>query len=468
MNHVLSGFLALALFSGTGWALTSLVPTLRKLPAAPRWGYGYLLGVAWTCIALYALSHGLGFPLRLPAILAVAAIPALAAVFSRSTGSARVDSRPQRPGPRLVFGLAVAFAVLVSIALLADAVASPESDWDGRMTWTMQARWIWAAGTVDPPVLLERKWFVSHPQYPALMPVAQVVAMEIHGRADDDRVARPLYAAFFPALLSILYDACRRWLGRRTAAWVLLIAANVPLLSFVGEAGARSSYSDLPLACFYGAGLILLIFRPRLPEGLAAGLLLAAAALTKNEGLPLCLAALGLGAWVACSVLLRSRHRPWVRAVAPVAAAALLAIAAIGLLHSWRSHIPNRQDEMYLARFGIRQLAADFLPHARVAAPLAAGRMLERDQWGLFWPLALTLAALGARGLRRAPGLRLALAAAAPLAVGLLAYTFHPDPAYMVGVTWNRMLLHAAVPLFLLLGACLRSSLPFRRRQHLS
>jgi hypothetical protein len=463
MNHVLASFLALALFSGTGWALTSLVPALRRLSPVPRWGYGYLLGIAWTCTALYALSHGLGLPLRLPAILAVAAIPVFAAVLVRLLGGNRQPLRqhPPWPRPRLVVGLAVAFAALVSTALLADAFASPESDWDGRMTWTMQARWMWAAGTVDPPVLLERKWFVSHPQYPALMPLAQVVAMEIHGKGDDDRVARPLYAAFFPALLSILYDACRRWLGRRTAAWVLLIAANVPLLSFVGEAGARSSYSDLPLACFYGAGLILLIFRPRLPEGLAAGLLLAAAALTKNEGLPLCLAALGLGAWGAWSALLRSRHRPWARVVAPVAAAALLTIAASGLLHSWRSHIPNRQDEMYLARFGLRQLAADFLPHARIAAPLAVGRMLSREQWGLFWPLALTLAVVGSRGLRRAPGLRLALATAAPLAVGLLAYTFHPDPAYMVGVTWNRMLLHAALPLFLLLGACLRSSLPF-------
>jgi hypothetical protein len=467
MNHVLASFLALALFSGTGWALTSLVPALRRLSPVPRWGYGYLLGVAWTCTALYALSHYLGFPLRLPAILAVAAVPVIAAALARSAGQRRERPLGARR-PHLLLGLALAFAALVSTALLADAFASPESDWDGRMTWTMQARWMWAAGTVDPPVLLERKWFVSHPQYPALMPLAQVVAMEIHGRGDDDRVARPLYAAFFPALLSILYDACRRWLGRRTSAWVLLIAANVPLLSFVGEAGARSSYSDLPLACFYGAGLILLIFRPRLPEGLAAGLLLAAAALTKNEGLPLCLAALGLGAWGAWSPLLRSRHGPWARAVAPVAAAALLTIAAIGLLHSWRSHIPNRQDEMYLTRFGLRQLAADFLPHARIAAPLATGRMLSREQWGLFWPLALTLAVVGSRGLRRAPGLRLALATAAPLAVGLLAYTFHPDPAYMVGVTWNRMLLHGVLPLFLLLGACLRSSLPFRRGQHLS
>ena len=33
---------------------------------------------------------------------------------------------------------------------------------------------------------------------------------------------------------------------------------------------------------------------------------------------------------------------------------------------------------------------------------------------------------------------------------------FHPNPAYMVPVTWNRMLLHAALPLVLLLGACLR------------
>ena len=471
MSHAPAGLLAVALFAGTGWALTALVPALRKLRRAERLGHAYLLGLAWVCTALYALSHCAGARLRLSTTLAVAAVPVAAAVVARLAAK-RHHPRPLIPVPSPILNLpprdgrralpriaAVAFAAVVSLALFADALGTPPADWDGRMTWGAQARWLFAAGTVDPPVLLEKRWSVSHPQYPLLLPIAQGVAFEIQGAADDDRAARPLYAAFFPALLAILYGRCRRWLGARTAAWVLLAAVNIPLLSFAGESGARSGYSDLPLACFYGAGLLLLLSRPRLSEGLAAGLLLAAAVLTKNEGLPLAVAALLLGAG---SAMLRLRRRAGLRAAVPVAAALLAVLAAFGLVQSWRSQIPNREDEGYAAlaaRAGVRRLAANLLPHAETAAPLAVDRMLAREPWGLFWPAALALAAAGARGLRRPPALRLALAAAAPVAVGLLAYTVHPDPARLIAVTWNRMLLHGILPLLLLFGMALRAVL---------
>jgi hypothetical protein len=464
MSQSTAGLLAAALVSMVGWVLTGFVPSLRKLPGVQRWGYGYLLGIAWICLLLYGLSHGLGIDLWLPTVLGVAVAPLLAAAVvlalrhgpprpvTRSSFLRRIRERPWSLGVPCL--LAVVLGTLVSTALLEDSLGFPASDWDGRMTWAMQARWIWAEGTVDPPVLREKTWFVSHPQYPLLMPLAQVAALDIFGSADDDRVARPLYALFFPALLVILYAQARRWLGRRTAFWLLLVAINLPMLSFEGEGGALSGYSDLPLACFYGAGFFLLLARPGLPEGLTAGLLLAAAVLTKNEGLPLALAAVCLGAG---SALIRFRRQRKVRLLASTGAAALLVLAACGLLHSWRSQIPNREDESYASHLDVRELAADLIPHAKIVAPLALGRMLSRDRWALFWPLALGLGILGFRGLRRPPALRLAVAAAAPMAIGLLAYTVHEDPASLVQVTWDRMLLHAVLPLLLLLGFCLRS-----------
>jgi len=465
MSHGAAGLLATALFSVVGWVLTGFVPALRGLPGIQRWGYGYLLGVAWICVLLYGLSHWFGVDLWLPTVLAVAMVPLFAAIVLavrgrtlrrevRSSFFSRIRERPWSLWVPCL--LAVALGTLTSAALLEDSLGFPASDWDVRMTWAMQARWIWAAGTVDPSVLREEKWFVSHPQYPVLMPLAQVAAMDIFGAADDDRVARPIYAAFFPALLVILYAQAKRWLGRRTAFWVLLVAINIPLLAFDGEGGALSGYSDLPLACFYGAGLFLLLARPGLPEGLAAGLLLAAAVLTKNEGLPLALAAVCLGRWSALVVYRRQRK---VRLLVSTLAAALLVTTACGFLHSWRSQIPNREDESYFSHLNTRQLAADLVPHAKIVAPLALDRMLSRERWALFWPLALALGVLGLQGLRRPPALRLAVLAAAPMAVGLLAYTVHEDPTYLVQVTWDRMLLHAILPLLLLLGFCLRSVL---------
>ena len=458
-----AGLLAVALFSAAGWLLTGFVPSLRSLPGLQRWGYSYLLGVAWICGSLYVFSHLLNTGLGLPAVFGAAVVPLVVAfvVFGRADRAGKPLRRTARSGlvrqiRERPFSLGVpcclafALGILVSAALLEDALGFPASDWDGRMTWSMQARWIWDEGTVDPSVLREKQWFVSHPQYPLLMPLAQVVALDVFGSADDDRAARPVYAVFFPALLVILYAQARRWLGRRTAFWVVLVAANIPLLAFEGEGGALSSYSDLPLACFYGAAIFLLLARPGLPEGLAAGLLLAAAVLVKNEGLPLALAAVCIGAWTA--LINFRRHR---RISAAVAAAAVVA-AAIGFLHSWQSHIPNRQDESYLSNLSVRRAAADLIPHARIAAPLALEPMLSRDRWAFFWPLALALGALGFQGLRRPPAARLAAAVAAPMAVGLLAYVAHADPAELVPVTWDRLLLHAVLPGLLLLGFCLR------------
>src|SRR6185369_16613083 len=452
-----AGLLAVGLFSVAGWLMTGFVPSLRSLAGLQRWGYSYLLGVAWICGSLYVFSHLLNTGLGLPAVFG-ALVPLLVAAFARTgkplrraarSGLVRqIRERPLSVGVPCC--LAFALGILVSAALLEDALGFPASDWDGRMTWSMQARWIWDEGTVDPSVLREKQWFVSHPQYPLLMPLAQVVALDVFGSADDDRAARPVYAVFFPALLVILYAQARRWLGRRTAFWVVLVVANIPLLAFEGEGGALSSYSNLPLACFYGAAIFLLLARPGLPEGLAAGLLLAAAVLVKNEGLPLALAAVCIGAWTA--LINFRRHR---RISAAVAAAAVVA-AAIGFLHSWQSHIPNRQDESYLSNLSVRRAAADLIPHARIAAPLALERMLSRDRWAFFWPLALALGALGFQGLRRPPAARLAAAVAAPMAVGLLAYVAHADPAELVPVTWDRLLLHAVLPGLLLLGFCLR------------
>src|SRR5262249_35926317 len=148
-----------------------------------------------------------------------------------------------------------------------------------------------------------------------------------------------------------------------------LVAALVPLFS-VYEGGATTTYSDLPLACFYGAALVLLLSRRARPgDGLAAGALLAAAVLTKNEGAPLAALAFVLGALAPGlgrpaagrpprppprppsrppsrpPTAPRSAPRRRLRRLAMAAAPALLAVA---LLVSWRAGIPNREDEGYL------------------------------------------------------------------------------------------------------------------------
>ncbi|HVT61853.1 MAG TPA: glycosyltransferase family 39 protein, partial [Thermoanaerobaculia bacterium] len=334
-------------------------PPLRRLSPARRAGYGYLLGVAAVAGTLYAASHVCGVPLRTPAVWTTAALPTfaglLAAVLRRTRrrragagrgrafggepGSEPVGEHPplparhagqRAPGRRSRFHPAavgsaaarwlrrlggplpagcVLVAALVCCGLLAEAASDPVHDWDGRMTWTAQARYIRAAGTVDAEALRNGRWYVSHPQYPLLLPIAQVAALEAMGAGPESHLQRGIYAAFYPVLLLLIYDGARRGAGRTAAALAVAAAAGVPFFAF-GEGGAFSTYSDLPLACFYGAALLLLLApRPDLAGGLAAGLLLAAAALTKNEGTLLALLALALG-WRSGAGRRRAARRP--------------------------------------------------------------------------------------------------------------------------------------------------------------
>ena len=192
-------------------------------------------------------------------------------------------SRTARPRPRLLTAAAAAVAAAISLAVFCEALSDPIRDWDGRMSWSAQARYVRAAGTVDAPVLRDRRWFVTHPRYPLLLPLAQVAALSSAGPARRRR-RRAAYAAFFPVFLLLVHDGARRWAGRRAAALAVLAAALVPFPAFSPE-GGEHGHSGLPLACFYGAALLLLLRAPLRPShGIAAGLLLAAAALANRKG----------------------------------------------------------------------------------------------------------------------------------------------------------------------------------------
>jgi hypothetical protein len=456
------------LFAATGAGIAELLPGLRSIPLARRLAYAYLFGIGWIAGGLYVLSHLFAVPLGRPAVLVLAAPPLLAGLVSALRRRPRERSAPLRPAPRsrllrAALPLAVAVAATVSLAVLGEALAHPVAvrDWDGRMTWVAQARFVRAAGTVDAPVLRDARWFVTHPRYPLLLPLAQIAVLDLAG--GDDRAAffRPLYAAFLPVFLLLVYDGARRWAGRQAAALTLLAAALIPYFGFSPEGGAVTAYSDLPLACFYGAGLLLLL-RPRLSlsQGLAAGLLLGAAVLAKREGAPLALAALGLGllpsyrSWKSRG----GRRRVWNR-LAPVGLATLLAGSALALLISWAAAIPQRYDEAYENLVRTRSFWPAIVTRLPLLLSVFRHRMLAL-WWGLFWWVAPFLFLIGRRGLlRRRAALPFALATAIPLGIGWAAYTISDDPVPLASTTWNRFLMQAAIPGFVLLSLVLRELL---------
>jgi hypothetical protein len=508
------GLGAVALFAVPGYGLTELLPPLRRLPAARRIAYGYLLGVAAVAGGLYFLSHALGVPLRPPVVWTTAALPALAGL---AAGLARRPALRFQPAARLaawvrgvggpIQATCTLVAALVCAGVLAEAVSNPVHDWDGRITWSLQARYIRDAGSVDAEVLRDARWYVSHPQYPLLLPIAQAAALEAFHADLYSHLQRALYAAFFPALLLLVYDGARRGAGPTAAALTVLAAAAIPFLAY-GEGGAFSTYSDLPLACFYGGAVVLLLGpRPTAASGLAAGLLLAAAALAKNEGSLLAVLALALG-WRSGRrpgrrpALVRiSRTRPsrgaangpgskardsstteayskYVEGVEPsatpetgpfpvpqqeacekcglaLAAAALPLLLALLLLASWRSGIPDRQDENYPEMVRDVQLWPGILTHSAVYAPVLVRQMSRFHHWAGFWWMAPVVLLAGRHAFAHPRNRRYLLTAAAPPAIGLAAYSIHRNPGFLAAVTWERLLLQGAVPLLILVACAL-------------
>lgn len=378
--------------------------------------------------------------------------------------------RPRCTKGLSLVGMAVAgILTLVCLGLLAEAVTNPVTNWDSRMIWSTQARYIRAEGTVDAIVLRKPQWYIDHPRYPLLLPVAQVAVLEAFGAGGDRDIFRALYAALFPAFVLVLHDGARRWAGRAPAALAVLAAAGVPALTFWGDGGAASAYSDLPLACFFGAGLVLLLrSRRQVSGGLAAGLLLAGAVLAKNEGSLLAAFALvgSIGGLCVTRPLLRRRRGQgragWVRHAAPLLAAVVPVLLALGLFASWRSGIPNRYDERYADFVDLGDFWPGVVTRIPLLAPVLAKEMASWEVWVLFWWVAPVVVAAGWRGWRgrwRAVSCPLVLGLAAPLAVIWGAYSVHWDPVDLALVTWSRFLVQASLPLFLLLSLSLRDLL---------
>jgi hypothetical protein len=454
----LAGLLGLSAFvlAGLGWL--ELSPSLSRLPWGRRIALAYLLGIAWTGGALYAASHLFSLPLRRPVVLAVLAMPAAAGIFLRWRRRRERASTPPSPRRRSPLGGAVfLLSALIFAGILSEVITDPLRDWDGRMTWAAQARYVRAEGTVDAQALRQPRVFVTHPRYPLLLPLAQVATLELAGAAEDSDAFRPLYAAFFPVLLALVYGCPRRRVSRSAAALAAFCAAVLPFVASYPGGGAVSAYSDLPLACFYGAGLLLLL-EPRIgaAEGLVAGLLLAAAVLSKTEGAPLALAALFLGALV---------RRPRGGRRAPIGIAAAVVALALALLISWRAGIPNRYDEGYGDLLSLTAL----WPALVTRLPLLLSRirleMVAFKHWRLFWPMVPIVLLAGRDGLRRRWAGCLALAFLAPLGLAWLACAVHPDPAELVRTTWNRFLLQGFVPLLVLFSFALDDLL--RRSPHI-
>ncbi len=457
------------LFLTAGLGLSEFMATLRRRPWAVRLAYSYLLGVVSVAGAMYVASYVSGFKLGRTLIFTIVFLPAGLGLIRRLSarhdvaGDSHRRSRSWKTARRDPFVAAVlAVAVLVTLGLLVDAVTNPITDFDGRMTWCLQAKYIRAEESVTPAALRESKWYVTNRGYPLLLPLAQVAVQQALATPDDDRVIRFFYAAFFPASLLIVYEGAARLAGPRLAATAVLMASTVPFLAFWANGGAAGTYSDFPLACFFSAGMLLVLTdRNSLSAAMAAGLLLAACVVTKREGLVLALAVV-----VAGSALVLSR---WTCRVRPGRARYVLTwmsllfvpvVAALALRLSWSAKIPSTTVD-YVTPLMRVSTYGDWFPRLLSVTPDLFHETFNRQKWSIFWAVVVVALIAGKRAFRHRFCRLLLVAAVIPLAVGCLAYGVHPDPHWLARRSWNRLLAQSS--LLMLVVAALFMRQAFRR-----
>ncbi|MBK9373305.1 MAG: hypothetical protein IPN03_06135 [Holophagales bacterium] len=445
-----------------GWPISSLLPRPLRCPVVSRLAMAWLLGAAWCGTLALAASRLGGLPLRRTTLLPIVLLPVLigAAAGLRHLSAGRL----RRPS---FLGICTgAFVGATGLVLLVGALLSPVLDWDGQMTWSPQARLMRFGGTATPGAFTDPWVWVSHPQYPPLVALVQVTGLEVVSAPEDQRAGRAVHPLFFVALLAVLFRTVRvLTISGLAAAAGTSLAAMTPFVAFETHGGAAGAFSDVPLAAFLGGGLsVLLCGGARFRASVAAGLLFAAAVLTKNEGLPLVLCLLGVAGAVELHALWARRGTAFRARLRRAATAFLLAAVFVGgsvaLLHAFRSEIPNRYDEDYGSL--VSQMRLEPAVMARKVSsvvPYFLSRLVSVRSWGILWPLLALLALLQPRVLARRAAVAAGALTVAPIGVGFVAFAVHWDPVGLAQVTIDRFFVQGSFGTFLLLGLLLAEGL---------
>lgn len=436
---VLAAVVALVL---VGRVLLTVVARRMPLYWFERWALSYLMGTA--VLSAIWIASSLLNDLTRP-VWALSAVCAGAAIvayhrgfrlrwFEQETTPEHEAGREGQGWPERLLGglLILEFLVLVAASLRTSL------GFDGLFNFEMKARLMFehTAGRLPLAYLSDASRAWSHPQYPLMVPFAELWVYTWLGRVDHTAV-KILFPLFYFSLVAIMCGFVRRMAGMRVALAVGVATGLMP--PFTVLPGAASGYADVPLAAAIAGAVSFTAFTLRTgnPEAVTlAGVLLAIATWTKSEGALL---------------------------------AGCVGIAGAGLLHLRGSaSIPFRRSSALIwipaaaatpwivvqARYGIP--ASDFLSVsvANVAAnfnrlpaigDLVVRELLRPGHWGLVWP-AWGIAIVLAIRYRRMTDWFLIATVGIPLGLYVLPFMLSswPDPTEHVRSALPRLLVPLA------------------------
>jgi hypothetical protein len=437
----------------TGWAAARLLLGQRvhsRLGIAGRAGLAIGLGIGVLALAQFwadALGLFMGRSVTLVAFLLLVPPAVVLEVIRlrRSRGRSTTRRSIRRLG--VLDGVLLVVIATAVVLVFLQATTAPLTQWDARAIWAFKARLLHESHTVDSEDFLDPDRVHPHPRYPLLVPVAMANLWH-WGGPPFERPVKVLFPLFMLALVLVMGDALGEYLGRTMNLVLLALLAWCPMLA-VHPWGAQGGHADVPLAFYYTASTlwVLFWFRTGSPRAAAmAGVLAAMAIFTKNEGLAL------HAVNVTCAGLAGltfRRDRPRRMLVGWL----ILTLTPVLLSLPWfivRSGIPAVEDEEYLVLLLTGQWNPALLP--MVLESILREMFVRIDHWSVLWYLAVLAALANPKTLAR-PAVALAagiLLAALGIFVG--AYLLSPwlDVEFQVAVTLPRVLLQImALPLIL-------------------
>jgi hypothetical protein len=223
----------------------------------------------------------------------IALLIVLAAIFFYKTRGAKKSppvlgdgDQPLKPS-RVAVTLSVLFFVALVSAVCAFVFISlrqPHGEWDAWAVYNMKARFFFRGGEYWRDIFSEPTGWTS-PDYPLLLPATIAACWTLISR---DTVAVPVIVAFLFtfATVGMVTGGVSILRGKSQGALAGLVMVCTP---FFIKHGANQ-YTDIPLAFFFTATIILLNLKDKFPDGerrflLLAGMMTGLSAWTKNEGL---------------------------------------------------------------------------------------------------------------------------------------------------------------------------------------
>lgn len=423
--RVVTGVLLSWLLEGRG-----LRPWPERLAEAPLLG-AMALGSALV-LGLVLFDHfAVEVVYAVPAGLAVC-VAWRAARSGRGPGSSAASQtephatdRPWKPVDAIFPVLALGLTASLMVTAYTGGVAG-----DYMGIWSFKGMVLREHGALAIPDFQDDTRFHYHKAYPLLFPSLQAVLHRWTGEVAD-LTAKLLYPLLLCCSALLLYFRMLRRSGP-AAAWAGGgLCLSVPFFMSAELGGVSTGYMDIPLGCF-----ILLAHLAahdwmesgRSGSAVRAGLFLAAAALTKNEGVIAAAVTVTLLAVFTLRAGWSRRGKGLLCVLAP-----LLLIA--GTWYVYRRTLPEGPQDYVGSIFGPTfWKKAQYLPKV-VGSALTEGLSIQR--WGFLWVLCvLTLPTWFRRD-----GWVSALYLCGMFVVYVLALTFSPlNVDYQVNSTVDRLM----------------------------